>query len=167
MEQKQYPAFLNTKEDYEFVVNNFSRDFWEEDLLNLYADALYCEPIGTRKIEDGVPNTELLVDEPDEETICTWHKKYDSMDYQFIEKTNDDIEIRQYEGEPFQTLVKIICKPGSKAATLGIDISWLEKVAIFEGKEEYEKYNALLQQISEENKEIQKTIDRLGGIEND
>ena len=57
VELSNYPRELNTREDYEFVRNNFPRKYWEEDYKRLLDDSFEDIPVAkvsilTTKVED-------------------------------------------------------------------------------------------------------------------
>ena len=56
MDLCKYPRELNTREDYEFVRNNFPRKYWEEDYKKLLNDSFEDVPVArvsilTTKVE--------------------------------------------------------------------------------------------------------------------
>lgn len=51
--EKRYPEVLKTKEDYEYVRNNFPREYWEKDFEEILTDGFSYEVVGTLpKMED-------------------------------------------------------------------------------------------------------------------
>ena len=42
-----YPDVLETKKDYEYIVKNFPKKYWEIDLLELFLSSDSCDPIAT------------------------------------------------------------------------------------------------------------------------
>lgn len=140
-----YPMVFSTKEDYEFAVNNFPREYWETDLMELFMNSDFCEPVAiyTKGIEHPESYREIT-----EEEKARFFKNVTRRNHYEVGKDDTRVmietEIRKYFDKWYE--VKPCFEKGSKADKLNIDYKWLSS-RIFLSDEDNSKIDEINAQI--------------------
>ena len=99
-----YPKFLNTKEDYLYVIKNFSKNEWEKDikaLLDNMEDWFFLKKLN--KKEDGIENERFkIIESENAETKEKEYNQYELKSTGYIERlgfTKEELEYYLKGGE--------------------------------------------------------------------
>jgi hypothetical protein len=158
----KYPQYLNTKEDYEFIRNNFERKYWLRDYQSLLSDAYVDVPIGEfvaiSRIEPDKTVTYLGVHKDNildpsnvknqEHLKQLYHLMKESSDYETVpsdgDHTSGDYRVYMYEDQKYYIVTKPILNPKSKLSKIGYTVDEVMDIIFAEEeKEAHEKVDQM------------------------
>ena len=152
---KPYPKILKTKEDVEYVVKNFPKDFWYEDLKELYYLSRGYYVVGTnpvfRDIEtDGGKVKTLSGYEPisDEERADVMEHDDLWENATAVTDTSDTAEF-DYKGKHYYAEFRLL--EDSVVGKAGISIDWLENLLF-----DKERFDNIMNDLDEMQSELDK-----------
>ena len=157
-----YPDVLETKEDYEYIVKNFPKKYWEIDLLELFLSSDSCDPIATYKGDELKPENRVELTPQEKETF--FKKFHSNIDFE-VSSCNPDTgnEIRKYGRTWYE--VKPCFAKDSKANRLGMDYNWVTS-RLFLDDEQTKSYDKINTLIDGQVKELEDKISEFENKEN-
>lgn len=152
MEEKKYPMFINTKEDFDYIIKNFPKEMWKDDILNLYADGLQFEPLHRVKLE----NDKFVRLEDYTKIEVSPYFSDPSTDYNYLGGYGDG----RYEYREFKDNViiegELVTRPGSKLDSFGLDIVYVQDLLFGDMKRELAAFEA---KVKQDQKKLQEVIE--------
>ena len=119
----KYPKTLETKEDIEFVVKNFPKEIWKDDLNEIYELARGYKVIGKNPKFRSTEIVHLEKVWNDERKVVEDHDA-DWGEATIVPNHEDQITFK-YQGIAYLARYQVL--PESVVAKAGIDIDWLER----------------------------------------
>ena len=154
---KTYPRVLRTKEDVEYVINNFPREVWHDDIQELYMMARGYYVVGTDPIYKDIEVNGTIVKTLAGYKPISSEERSDVMEHDdlwenasLVTDTSDTAEF-DYKGKHYYAEFRVI--EDSIVGQAGIDIDWLEDI-LFE-KSKFDKVLSELDAMQEELNEME------------
>jgi hypothetical protein len=150
---KPYPKVLRTKEDVEFVVNNFPKEIWYEDLKELYYLSRGYYVLGTNPVYKDIETNGVTIKTLSGYEPISDEERADVMEHDdlwenaaAITDTSDTAEF-DYKGKHYYAEFRLL--EDSVVGQAGIDINWLEDLLFDKGR-----YDAIMDELDEMQKDL-------------
>lgn len=128
----KYPMILRTREDYEFIINNFPKEKWEKDVHKLLFDAYEDTLVGVLEVSDKYSETMKITKKDYVRNYKKIIRKFfriigdTTSEYEKIIEFTDGSELRKYTGfDKYYFHMRTRIDKESKAIRIGFTIDEL------------------------------------------